>query len=107
MVDDEGNIHTDPVNVAELLCNHWSQVFKRKHTNRPSTALWLKTAYPEGPPCKADASECLAKRHDVSRATQQANASAPGPDGVSYLAWQRAGSLGTDVLWAALHVVLR
>jgi hypothetical protein len=55
MMDDEGNIHTDSVIMAELLCSRWSQVFKRKPSNRPSTALWLNAAYPEGPPCKVEA----------------------------------------------------
>ncbi len=61
MVDDEGNIHAGPVIVAELLRNRWSQVFKDKPTNRPNLAHWLKTAYPEGPPCKVETNEWIPK----------------------------------------------
>ena len=41
------------------------------------------------------------RRRDVRRALELASASAPGPDGVPYSAWQRLGSLAVDLLLAA------
>ena len=43
------------------------------------------------------------KRSDLQRALDQAGRSAPGPDGIPYLAYQKLGSLALDVLWGALR----
>ena len=41
------------------------------------------------------------RRREVARAIKQAHASAPGPDGIPYLAWQRLGDLAIDILHLA------
>ena len=56
MTDDQGNIITDHEDMADLLKNHWSQVFCRKNTSKVITKKWFAKAYPSGPPCKAEAS---------------------------------------------------
>ena len=57
MVDDKGNIVTEPIDVAELFKNHWSRIFHNKPTKRDETNAWFTNAYPNGPPCKEPASE--------------------------------------------------
>ena len=39
------------------------------------------------------------------RAIRIANASAPGPDGMPYLAWQKSGPLAVNILWNALNAM--
>ena len=106
MVDDEGNITTDTTSMADLLCNHWSRTFHHKETNRPHLKRWLQAAYEEeGPPCKANPQEWTPRKKDLIRAIKMAGSSAPGPDGIPYAAWQKAGSGAVDILWAALRAI--
>ena len=50
MVDDQGSIITKHEDMADLLRNHWSQVFRNKETPRESTKTWFEEAFPTGPP---------------------------------------------------------
>ena len=106
MVDDEGHITTDTTCMADLLRNHWSRTFHHKETNRPHLKRWLQAAYEEeGPPCKAKPQEWTPRKKDLIRAIKIAGSSAPGPDGIPYAAWQRAGNGAVDILWAALRAI--
>ncbi len=103
MVDNHGNIITEHDSMAELLRNHWSQVFNYKETPEYSTKRWFHNAYPQGPPCTAAPVRWKPTKENLRRAIHIANASAPGPDGVPYLAWQKSGPLATHILWKALN----
>ena len=67
--------------------------------------LWVKKAYEDGPPCKANPEEWTPRRKDVIRAIRIANASAPGPDGIPYAAWKQAAEGAINILWAALRTI--
>ena len=103
MVDDQGSIITKHEDMADLLRNHWSQVFRNKETPRESTKKWFEEAYPTGPPCTEESSRWKPTKKDLTRAIKLANASSPGPDGVPYLAWQTSGNLGISILWRAMN----
>ena len=53
MVDEQGNIITKHEDMADLLKNHWSQVFSHKDTSKANTGFaGLARHLSTGKPCK-------------------------------------------------------
>ena len=42
------------------------------------------------------------RQEHVDRAVDRAGSSAPGPDGLAYMAWKKMGVFGKQLLWLAL-----
>eukprot|EP00959_Pyramimonas_sp_CCMP1952_P337326 7063858-Pyramimonas_sp.AAC.1 len=42
------------------------------------------------------------RRRDVQRAVKLSGNGAPGPDGIPYKAWRKAGDLGVEILFEAM-----
>ena len=107
-----GEIRTVVRGMIDILQSHWSQVFQRKEVGAKLLDQWLEVVYPKGPadvesewrhglPTEASGKWEI-RRKDLSRAIQQSNNSAPGPDGLPYKVWRELGETGVDVLWDAM-----
>ncbi|MBM3946426.1 MAG: hypothetical protein FJ315_03360, partial [SAR202 cluster bacterium] len=110
--DSRGVVHTDGVGMADALRDHWQRQFAAKPSCSRTRAAWLRDdrASPEGlhhalAPFLGE-SRWRVRRCDVAKAINRATCSAPGPDGIPYLAWQRLGDLGVSVLHEALDALM-
>ena len=98
--DSDGNIITDADEIAVSLKNYWSRVFADKVSDRVILDGWFSEEFPNGPPWRDDASEDWeVRRNSVRRAISKSSRSAPGPDGIPYLAWRRLGTMAEDILY--------
>jgi hypothetical protein len=106
----DGSVVTEPAAMAAALRQHWSSVFVPRRCNRALLQQWLRediplqpgTAHASGLTPPADPRWAI-RRSDVRRAVDASPNSAPGPDGIPFLAWRQLGGLGVDVLHAAMQ----
>ncbi|CAK0909089.1 unnamed protein product, partial [Prorocentrum cordatum] len=99
-----GEILTDPNEMADALRQHWQDVFAQRPVDEQLLEQWVRDdAPPQVPPPDADA--WALRRSRVQKALEQSPNSAPGPDGLSFAAWRRPGPLAVDVLWNALQAI--
>ena len=104
LVAPDGEVVTDSAEMAALLRSHWGEVFAATPINASTLERWIAEDLPPEarstlPP--ADDPRWRVRRQDVGRAMKLAGASAPGPDGIPYSAWQRLGETAVDILHAA------
>ena len=104
MQTQDGIVTTDPVEMAAALRAHWAAVFRSHAHDSPRLDAWLEEERQLGgldvPHVAAGAWQV--RRRDVRRALEQSPSSAPGPDGIPFVAWRRLGHLAVDVLASAL-----
>ena len=109
----EGEIITEPKEMAELLRRHWASVFSRKGIHEAKLCEWLSEEFGAfeditlvhlGLPDRASP-RWIARRQDIAKAISLAASSAPGPDGIPYEAWKTLGDLAIDILNDAGHVL--
>ena len=96
--------------MAGELKRHWSEVFRRTSINSLLVKEWLKKDA-SSPlkglpplPSKEDACWDVLPKH-VAKAIKYSGASAPGPDGIPYLAWRKFGPLAQGTLYRALEAM--
>ncbi|CAK0879300.1 unnamed protein product [Prorocentrum cordatum] len=94
--------------MAQALRARWSDVFGARRCDAALLSRWLAEELPPPPPHEPHESmpqeadpRWQLRWSDVEDALRQAPPSAPGPDGVTFLAWQRLGGLAVDILLAA------
>ena len=110
--DIDGTVQTSPDAVARILRRHWGDVFSARHLCPNNVTNWLQedlgavdglsTALK---PLLSDYQLWRVRQDDISSAISCTSTSAPGPDGIPYVAWRRLGSLGCDVLFEAAQVL--
>ena len=106
--DSEGTIRTDGPGMAAALRHHWRDSFAARRLNGHTRQAWLRedASRPDGlhaavRPLLADQGAWRLRRSDVQRAIALTTFSAPGPDGIPYLAWRRLGPLAASILFDA------
>jgi len=112
MQDEAGKIHTSPDEIAAILRQHWSGVFKRKEVDSLALQIWMEELF-----CK-DSSGCYItglpeatsrvwriSRKAVSSAICTARNSMPGPDGIPAIAYRVLKNLAIDVFCDAVEVL--
>ena len=104
MVDQHGEVLTDPVEMASALREHWRGVFARRPVDTQLLNAWLEEDSPPAAPPPDGAAWQLGAHH-VQAAIERSPDSAPGPDGIPFKAWRQLGPLGVDVLGAALQAL--
>ena len=102
----DGSVQAAPAEVASILCNHWGDVFSKRHLRPADIRAWLQAdcGADDGlaaalRPLVADPSNWQIRRQDVEAAIARTSRSAPGPDGIPYSAWRALGPLGVEVLY--------
>ena len=100
-------ITTDPMEMAAALRTHWSKVFKAKPiTNLEISQQWMRdTPYGFHNRAWQEESKWVVTQGGVEKAIQYSNNSAPGPDGIPYLAWRKAGRLAVVSIHNALSQI--
>ena len=106
----DGRVVTDPEEMAEALRLHWRATFAARRINAGLLDTWLQEELPclqegfplPGLPPAGSAAWQLAHSHVEESVARSAN-SAPGPDGIPYLAWRRLGPLASTTLFEALR----
>ena len=98
-----GEITATPHEMADELRSHWSKTFtSRPVTHKKVLDEWIKGCrYGFKDEQRADTKRWILTQKHVEDAIRYSNNSAPGPDGVPYLAWRCAGRLAVVVLHAA------
>ena len=98
-----GEITATPHEMAEELRNHWSKTFSsRPVTHKKVLDEWIKGCrYGFKDEQRADTKRWIITQQHIEDAIRYSNNSAPGPDGMPYLAWRCAGRLAVVVLHAA------
>ena len=96
--DEQGGTHTSPSHMARALRSHWSGVFRRRPMDTGVRQRWLNEDLSSENLPAIDAAAWRLRREDVEHAVTASTSSAPGPDGVPFLAWRRLGPLGIDIL---------
>ena len=98
-----GEIVTDPDEMAAALRAHWSSVFASCHIDRRLLRDWLREDISSVGLPPVDSQLWAPTRDDVRSAVEASPNSAPGPDGLPFLAWRVLGPLAVDVLHGALQ----
>jgi len=111
--DANGHIHTEPEGIAAALAAHWARTFQGHPIDQQALRVWLQETLPPQQPHEPgalpppDSPLWRVRRRDVARAVKISGNSAPGPDGIPYLAWRAMGELGIDILWDMLQTLSR
>ena len=98
---ENGEILTEPAEMAEVLRRHWARVFARRRIDEDKLREWIQDDRP--PVLPGPEAPCwMPQLEHVRRALNHSPNSMPGPDGLTFLAWRRLGHLAEDVLMGAL-----
>lgn len=108
----QGEVVTEPAEVAAVLRDHWASTFSHKPINRSALRRWLQEDR-DNPcglqqafaPLVQDPQAWTIRRRDIRRAISLSGDSAAGPDGIPYEAWRRLGDMGADFLLDAARVL--
>jgi len=108
VINPQGEVVTDPEEIAAAQRGHWADVFKERHTSKKKRHQWLEDEKARGPSslhalianCHAD--DWNIRVQDVARAIKLSGKSSPGPDGIPFLAYKRLGPLAQGVLHKAI-----
>ena len=108
-VQTDNGITTEPKEMAAALKEHWSRVFcARPVGNKQVMQQWLRdTPYGFHEQRWQENSKWIVTQDDVEKAILCSNNSAPGPDGIPYMAWRKAGRLAVAIIHGALHQIQR
>ena len=101
--DSEGSYHTDSAAIANLLSQHWQQVFDQKTTNPRLRATWLERVRGR---LATDLVDLRPTIGDVGKVFKHLHESAPGPDGISTGLFAKLKHLGPDIFLRVAHSML-
>ena len=105
VMGEDGQILTDPKEMAEALRKHWKDVFSPRRVDEARLQAWLQEdMHRDNLPEKHDPIWNIT-RHDIQTAVRRSPDSATGPDGIPFLAWRRLGPLAIDVLHDTLSAL--
>ena len=112
VVDDEGEHHVSPQEMAKALCKHWQEVFGPSSCNVPGLHSWLSRLFPVAPNggwitgmLARDNPDWTVLKTHIKRAISIAKNTMPGPDGIPALAFKCLGDLATDTLFDVFTVL--
>ena len=103
-----GDIVVEPAGMASVLRDHWAKSFKAAGISHDLLHRWLDEDFRNKPaqekvPFSTGALQ-LKKCH-IEKAIKHSNNSAPGPDGIPFLAWRRASRLSSQILFDAVQLM--
>ena len=86
--------------MAELLSHHWGQIFRDRPRVDALLREWL-AAENANLPCPLGSPRWNLERHHLEQSLKLCSESAPGPDGIPYLAWKVLKDISVPVLYEA------
>jgi len=101
-----GNITTDPQEIAKELEEYWQEIFKKKEVDEKRLREWLKEECDEEGSVKSlllgvESKDWALEHHHAKKAIDNSGDSAPGPDGIPYVAWRKLGVMGQSLIFRA------
>ena len=96
----DGEITGDPEAILVELRRYWSNVFSRRSCDSDVLRQWVQDE-PNLPTWDSRPQNWIPAEEDMCKTIKASGRSAPGPDGIPYIAWRRLGNLATKVLHAA------
>ena len=103
MSDDNGQIFTEPADLARLINEHWQRTFNKKETDSQLRREWLKSVAGMFDLSKED---LRPTRKDVEHAIKEAGTSAPGPDTIPFQVYRQMGVIAVDMFLDAANALL-
>ena len=108
MQDLNGRIATTPADIASVLKQHWSEVFKPKDVNNAALQIWMEELFIQddqgcfitGLP-ERSSNKWVVRRKHVKCAINCAKNSMPGPDGIPAAAYKHLGDFAITIIHAA------
>ena len=105
----DGRVVTDPAEMAEALRLHWQEAFKERPLSTPKLQEWLAEDIPRVPggstvpglPAQDSDFWVVGQKH-VEESIKVSPNSAPGPDGIPFVAWRKLGPLALRILHSAI-----
>ena len=95
-----GTLLTDPEAIATELHDYWRNTFLATPTDQHTRQAWLRTDIGTPGPWHNTSEEQWQITHSsIARALKKSSKSAPGPDGIPYLAWQKLGKISEHILF--------
>ena len=108
---DDGQVTTDPGEMASALKKHWQDVFQSRAIDVKALKVWLEE--------DRNADNSLGKQisdipvelwmptaKDIGWALSRGKNSVPGPDGLPYAAWSSLGPLAQNILFNACQALM-
>jgi exonuclease III len=100
--DEHGEVTTEPSKMADILRDHWKEVFSPSHTEDIRLTAWMREEKDHlggdwGLPPPNDPEWQLTKQ-DIRKAIRTSPNTAAGPDGIPFAAWRRLGGTGENIL---------
>jgi len=101
-----GNVTTDPQEIAKELEEYWQEIFKKKEVDEKRLRAWLEEECDEEGSVKSllmkvEDKEWSLEHHHAKKAIDNSGDSAPGPDGIPYVAWRKLGVMGQSLIFRA------
>ena len=96
----DGVVVSDPEEIIRILKDYWREVFSSSSCDEDALARWVSEEE-HLPVWGVEDSGWIPGRDDMSKTIKHTGKSAPGPDGIPYLAWRLLGDLARDVLHRA------
>ena len=94
-----GALLTSPEDIATELHDYWHDTFRSTPTDHDLRHTWFLTDVGSpGPWHDALNHQWQVTHSSISRALKKSSKSAPGPDGIPYLAWQKLGKAAEHIL---------
>ncbi|CAK0904509.1 unnamed protein product [Prorocentrum cordatum] len=93
-----GEVVVDSQGMATALRDHWSEVFQKTGVNRALLEDWLRDDVQHRPSTDLSLPALRLKWVHFLTAIRNSNNSAPGPDGIPFLAWRRCAKFSAQIL---------
>ncbi|CAK0834700.1 unnamed protein product [Prorocentrum cordatum] len=101
-----GHVCTDPEHIAGVLCEHWSEVFKRKDTDSELRNRWLAEEARHGDPdMLRHVPQADVPFEMFEKAIRLTSNNSPGPDGILFKAWRKLGRFAAVALYDAFVTI--
>ena len=96
----DGIVVSDPEEIIRILRAYWREVFSSSSCDEDALARWVADEE-HLPDWGVEDSRWIPGKDSMSKNIGRTGKSAPGPDGIPYLAWRLLGDLASDVLYRA------
>ena len=103
MIRKDGSVAVETADIAQLLNDHWQEVFNQKVTNGELRRQWLRTTTSK---FRVTKQQLRPSKEVVKKVIAESGSSAPGPDAVPFEVYRSLGEVAVDLFWEAANGML-